>query len=313
MLHNSARTYASNHDCAAGPQIGDRSTRNGILMGIAVLVSALSLFVCHATAQSQNAPSPPPPPPAETPTPTPPAPPTLLPEQLDRLVSRIALYPDPLLAQILTASTYWDQIPAAAEWADQHSYLKGDALADAIREDNLQWDPSVLALVPFPSVLEMMAHDPEWTQQLGNAVLAQRADVMDAAQRMRRKAYDYGYLRTNPYDTVVDSAGDIEILPVNPAYIYVPAYDPLIVFGPPAPGFFIGGAIHFGPAIVIGGGFAPWGWTHPYFEWHTHGIFFDFTPWGRMWVNRGYYFHPYAHPWTWRPGPRVEHHEFHRR
>lgn len=89
--------------------------------------------------------------------------------QLDHLVQRIALYPDPLLAQVLTASTYWDQIPDAAAWADQHSYLKGDALAQAIQADHLQWDPSVLALLPFPSVLDMMARDQAWTEQLGNA------------------------------------------------------------------------------------------------------------------------------------------------
>ena len=117
--------------------------------------------------------------------------PPLSPPQLDQLVARIALYPDPLLAQVLTASTFWNEIPDAAAWADRHSYLKGDAVADAIKEDNLQWDPSVLALLPFPSVLDMMAHDMVWTEQLGNAVLTQRADVMDAVQRMRRKAESY--------------------------------------------------------------------------------------------------------------------------
>ena len=110
----------------------------------------------------------------------------LAPPQLDQLVARIALYPDPLLAQILTASTYWTEIPEAAAWADQHSYLRGDALAEAMEADHLQWDPSVLALLPFPSVLDMMARDMEWTEQLGNAVLTQRADVMEAIQRMRR-------------------------------------------------------------------------------------------------------------------------------
>src|ERR1700722_1042918 len=120
------------------------------------------------------------------------------PSQLDQLVSRIALYPDPLLAQILTAATDWSEIPAAADWANQHSYLTGDALASAIKEDNLAWAPSLLALLPFPSVLEMMAQDPAWTQQLGNAVLTQRAEVMDAVQRMRRKARGFGFLPSNP-------------------------------------------------------------------------------------------------------------------
>ena len=99
------------------------------------------------------------------------------PPQLDQLVKRIALYPDPLLAQVLTASTFWDVIPEAAAWANQHSMLHGDQLAAAIEEDHLPWDPSVLALLPFPQVLNMMAGDPGWTQALGNAVLVQRPDT----------------------------------------------------------------------------------------------------------------------------------------
>ncbi len=141
----------------------------------------------------------------------------LAPPQLDQLVARIALYPDPLLAQILTASTYWTEIPDAASWADQHSYLKGDALASAIQADHLQWDPSILGLLPFPSVLDMMARDQAWTEQLGNAVLNQRPEVMDAVQRMRRLARQYGYLAPNGYVNVVDSGGYIEVRPVNPA------------------------------------------------------------------------------------------------
>ncbi len=300
---------------------------------ITIVLFLFAIFAVQSKAQDQNPPPPPPPPGQSTqpdqqeppPPPPPPGPeqappagdqgappPAVSPQQLDQLVTRIALYPDPLLAQILTASTYWDQIPDAATWADEHASLHGDALADAIREDNLQWDPSVLALIPFPSVLNMMAQDPGWTQNLGDAVLAQRADVMDAVQHERQQAYNYGYLRPSPYDNVVNDGGYIEVLPVNPAYIYVPTYNPAIVFGPPAPGFFIGGAIRFGPAIVIGAGFAPFGWAHPYFGWRTHTIFFDARPWGRTWVNRRVYVHPYAHPYVHRPGPRVEHHEFHR-
>jgi hypothetical protein len=176
----------------------------------------------------------------------------LSPPQLDQLVARIALYPDPLLAQVLTASTYWNEIPEAATWADQHSYLKGDALARAMQDDHLQWDPSVLALLSFPSVLDMMARDPAWTEQLGNAVLTQDSDVMDAVQRMRQRASSYGYLMPNSYINVVSEGGYIQILPVNPGVLYVPYYDPLVVFAPPRPGFAIAGAIHFGPAITIG-------------------------------------------------------------
>jgi hypothetical protein len=286
---------------------------------VAFLLLAFSLASYAQTqdqSQDQYNPPPPPPPAAQTPESNAPAPPPQAmqsPQQLDTLVSRIALYADPLLAQVLTASTYSDQIPDAAAWAGQHSELRGDALANAIREDNLQFDPSVMALLPFPSVLNTMAQDISWTRQLGDAVLAQRPDVMDAVQRMRRQAYQYGYLRPSPYDNVVDSGGDLEILPTNPAYIYVPTYDPYVVFGPPRPGFFVGGAIRFGPAVVIGTPFFAWGWAHPYFEWHTHGIFFDATPWNRGWVNRGYYVHPYAHPYVRRPGPMVERHSFRRR
>jgi hypothetical protein len=176
----------------------------------------------------------------------------LSPPQLDQLVARIALCPDPLLANVLTASTYWSEIPEAAAWADQHSYLKGDALAQAIEADHLQWDPSVLALLPFPSVLDMMAHDPAWTEQLGNAVLTQFPDLMDAIQRMRQRARSYGYLTTNAHINVIATGGYIQILPINPEVLYVPYYDPLVVFAPPRPGFAVGGAIHFGPAVTIG-------------------------------------------------------------
>jgi len=99
-----------------------------------------------------------------------------------------------------------------------------------------------------------------------------------------------------------------------PAYIYVPYYDPLVVFGPPGPGFFIGAAIRWGPAVIITGGFFSFGWAYPYFVWGAHAIYFDRTPWSRVWVNRAYYVHPYAHPWVVRPGPRVEVHPIvHRR
>jgi hypothetical protein len=233
----------------------------------------------------------------------------LSPPALDQLVAPIALYPDPLLAQILTASTYWNEIPAAAGWANQHSYLKGDALANAIKADNLQWDPSLLALLPFPSVLDMMARDMAWTGQLGNAVLTQRKAVMDAVQRMRRKAMDYGYLQSNSYERVVSDGEYIQILPVQPELVYVPYYDPLVVFSRPA----ITGAIRFGPGVTIGAAFAPWGWAGPGFWWPSSTIVIDRHPWERVWVNRGAYVHPYAHPWIHAVGPRIERHDFPRR
>jgi hypothetical protein len=237
----------------------------------------------------------------------------LSPQQLDQLVGPIALYPDGLLAQVLTASTYSNEIPDAAAWANQHAYLHGDALATAIQQDNLNFDPSVMALLPFPSVLNYMAQYMGWTQSLGNAVLSERDQVMDAVQRLRQESYNYGYLRSGPYDRVVYAGpGDIEILPVTPGYYYVPYYNPVVVFARPRPGFFIGGAIHFGPGITIGAGFAPWGWGGVGFGWRTHTILIDRQPWGRTWANRGAYVHPYARPYRAAPGPRVEHHEVRR-
>jgi hypothetical protein len=232
----------------------------------------------------------------------------MAPQQLDQLVQRIALYPDPLLAQVLTASTFWEQIPDAAAWGQQHSYLTGDSLAQAIQADNLPWDPSVLALLPFPSVLDTMARDPQWTGTLGNAVLNQRSDVMDAVQRQRSAARSYGYLAPNSYDNVIENDGAIEIQPVNPAYIYVPVYSPAVVFFAPRPGFFIGGAIRFGPVVTIGPAFGVFGWYGAGFGWRGHTILIDHRPWGRTFANRGVYVHPYAHPYARAVGPRVENH-----
>ena len=238
-------------------------------------------------------------------------PPSYPPQQLDGLVSRIALYPDPLLAQILTASTFSNQIMDAAGWSRAHSYLAPDQMAHAIQEDQLPWDPSVIGLLPFPQVMNMLSGDMAWTQQLGNAVLANRAAVMDAIQRQRSVAMNYGYLRSNPQERVVAAGpGDIEILPVDPGYIYVPYYDPYIVFARPRPGFFVGGAITFGPRIGIGV-FAPWGWGGISFGWRSHAIIVNNRPWERTWVNRGTYVHPYIAPRYTGGGHYVEHHEMH--
>ncbi len=221
-------------------------------------------------------------------------PPLLPPPQLDQLVARIALYPDPLIAQILAGATYPDQIPPAAMWADQHHYLTGAALAAAIQADQLPWDPSVQALLPFPAVLEMMSSDMNWTTQIGNAFLAQQPDVMDAIQRERHKAQQFGYLRSNA-QIVVGGGPYITIMPANPAFMVVPYYDPGIVFFAPRPGFVVGGAISFGYGITIGAFFRPWGWGVGFgrFDWGAHAVFINNHPWGRTWANRGVYVHPY--------------------
>jgi hypothetical protein len=242
-------------------------------------------------------------------------PPLVPPQQLDQMVASIALYPDGLLAQVLTGSTFPDQIPAAAGWANQHVFLKGEALAQAIRQDNLPWDVSVMALLPFPQVLNTMAQYMSWTQQLGNAVLAQRGDVMDAVQRLRQQANQYGYLRDpqfTQYERVqMAGPGDIQILPLSGDY-YVPYYNPIVVFARPRVGF-AGAAFHFGAGISLGVSFAPWGWGSGIgFGWREHNILIDNRPWARTWVNRGSYVHPYAAPYRRVEGPRAEHHDVRR-
>ena len=228
-------------------------------------------------------------------------PPTFTPAQLDQIVGRIALYPDSLLAQVLTASTYSDQIPDAAKYADDHHYLTGQALADAIQADQLPFDPSVQALIPFPSVLDTMASDMGWTTDLGNAVLANQSAVMDAVQRDRQKAYSYGYLRTNQ-QIVVTPGPYVTIAPVDPGYIVVPAYNPVVVYAAPRPGFFIGGAIGFGFGVTIGAFFHPWGWGYTHFGWGGHEIIVNNVAWHRTWANRAVYVHPYPGV-AYRPAP----------
>jgi Protein of unknown function (DUF3300) len=240
-------------------------------------------------------------------------PPSFAPDQLDQMVSRIALYPDPLLAQILAAATYPDQIPDAARWGDQHHYLTGQALADAIQADQLPWDPSVEALLPFPSVLDMMASDMNWTTDLGNAFLAQQQDVMDAVQRERRKARDFGYLRSNG-QIIVGGGPYITVMPVNPGFVVVPYYDPRIVFFAPRPGFVVGGAIRFGFGVTIGGFFRPWGWGYDRFDWDRHAVIINNEPWRRGWGDRRAYVHPYPGVRRYAPAERApERHDLHER
>jgi Protein of unknown function (DUF3300). len=215
------------------------------------------------------------------------------PQELERLVAPIALYPDPLLTQVLAAATYPADIPDAARWADQHHYITGDNLARTIAEDRLPWDPSVQALLPFPSVLDMMARDPGWTNAIGNAFLSQRWDVMEAVQRMRRRARDYGYLRSGG-QVVVNNGPYIEILPANPAYVVVPYYDPLVVYARPRPGFSVGGAINFGYGVSVGPAFRPWGWGGNRVIWNSRNVIINNSNWDRTYVNRGTYVHPYT-------------------
>src|SRR5437667_681370 len=194
----------------------------------------------------------------------------LLPQELDSLVAPIALYSDPLLAQTLAASTYPLEIIQLQQWMDRNKNLKGKALADAVAKQ--PWDPSVQGLVEFPDVVQRMAGNVQWTTDLGNAFLAQQSDVMDAVQRMRAKAQGTGNLKTSAQQvvetqTVPSGKQVIKIEQANPDVVYVPSYDPTVVYGPPPPeypyypytypGYVPGTALMWGAGIALGA--AAWG------------------------------------------------------
>ena len=150
-------------------------------------------------------------------------------EELDQLAAPIALYPDSLIAQILMASTYPLEVVQADRFAKQNASLKGDALTKALEAQN--WDPSVKSLVNFPQVLTMMSEKLDWTQKLGDAFLANQKAVMDTIQSLRAKAQASGNLKTTKEQTVIVEEKIIKIEPANPQVIYVPSYNPTVVYG----------------------------------------------------------------------------------
>ncbi len=201
--------------------------------------------------------------------------------QLDSLVAPIALYPDPLLSQILVASTYPLEIVEAARWLKQNGNLKGKDLTDAAAKQ--PWDASVQALVILPDVLNRLNQEVAWTTDLGNAFLAQQTGVMEAVQRMRQRASDSGVLQSTPQQTVTKTTDNnqtvIQIEPASPQVIYVPQYNPVAVWGPadyyPWPDLYYppvstgavvaASAISFGVGLAVGaiwnGGWNNWGWN----------------------------------------------------
>lgn len=232
--------------------------------------------------------------------------PLLTPQQLDNLVAPVALYPDELLSQILAASTYPLEIVDAEQWMQQNRSLPPAQIVSAAKQRD--WDPSVQALAAFPDVLDILGRDIHWTTDLGNAFLAQQADVMGAIQRMRARAQQSGQLRTTPQQTVntqyQDGQSAIQIAPADPQTVYVPEYQPSAVWGPPEAGAYpyaqypalsyppawggyggyagygggygYGGGIGFSPGIFLGGlfngllNFGPWGWG---LNWFAHALF----------------------------------------
>ena len=207
------------------------------------------------------------------------------PEQLEQLVAPIALYPDSLVAQILAASTFPEQVVEADRWVQAHPDLKGDALAQAV--DQQSWDPSVKALTAFPSVLGNMDKNVSWTSSLGDVYYQSRTSLdgrhsSDAAPR----ATSWQSLNSTSQQTVTSADSDIEIEAVDPEVVYVPAYNPWIVYGGPVvawPGWYpYPGIWYDGPSLFFGVGFGigffggyGWGWHQWGFDWHNHYAVFD--------------------------------------
>jgi hypothetical protein len=179
-------------------------------------------------------------------------------EQLDNLLAPIALYPDPLLAQVLVAATFPDQI----DEADRETR----AYNDHYDVDSGPWDVSVKSVAHYPTVLHMMADKIDWTTSLGQAYVNQSTDVMDAVQRLRAEARNAGNLATTQQQEVVETDGYIDIYPAQPQYIYVPVYDPAIIYFPRR-GF-------YGPVISFGAGFSIGVWLNDDLDWRQHRVFY---------------------------------------
>lgn len=225
--------------------------------------------------------------------------------ELQSLVAPIALYPDSLVAQILTASTFPDQVAVADYWLEQNKSLTGSALGQAV--DKQSWDPSVKALTEFPSVLDNMAKNLTWTSSLGEAYHNQQSEVMTAIQALRAQAKAKGNLKSSSQITIVQqSPQTIVIQPTNPQIVYVPQYNPAVVYGTSyvtpgyvAPAYTAGdvaaaGLIGFGTGIAVGammgGGCCSWGYSSWNCGWHgTAVVYHGGTYYGNAGWHGGYY------------------------
>jgi uncharacterized membrane protein YgcG len=243
------------------------------------------------------------PPPADSGSPTEPAPQSTA--ELQALVAPIALYPDALVAQILTASTFPDQIAIANYWMQQNKSLTGSALMQAVNKQS--WDASVKALTEFPSVLNNLSNNLTWTSSLGEAYHDQQAEVMTAIQTLRAQAKSAGNLKSSSQITVVQqSPQTIVIQPANPQVVYVPEYNPAVVYGTPyvTPGYSAGdvaaaGIIGFGAGIAVGalmsGGCCGWGYSSWNCGWHGTavvyhgGAYYGNSAWHGGYYNGGYH------------------------
>jgi uncharacterized membrane protein YgcG len=206
------------------------------------------------------------------------------PEQLRELVAPIALYPDPLVAQILAAATYPAEVVEANQWMQQHQGLTGAALAKEV--DKQSWDPSVKALTEFPGVLANMGQNLAWTAELGDAYVNQRQELTQTIQKMRQLAKDAGNLKSTPQENVTTDGDTIDIEPTSTDEVYVPEYDPWSVYGDllpvfpgwaPYPGLYLDWpGIAFGLGFGLGwfGGYG-WGWNNWGCDWHQGTVVYN--------------------------------------
>lgn len=222
---------------------------------------------------------------------------------LHQLVAPIALYPDALVAQVLAATTYPDQIEKADQWIKQNSNLKGEQLGKAV--DQQPWDVSVKALTQFPSVLDNMSNNLSWASALGDAFFNEPQQVMDAVQQLRKQAKDAGNLKTTKEQTVTTEGQTIIIQPANPQVVYVPTYSPAVVYGAPVPaypgysGWDVAAAsmISFGVGMAVGaavwGGCCRWGWNSWGAGWHGGTVVYNRNTYisnSNTFVNRNSYY-----------------------
>jgi len=242
--------------------------------------------------------------------------------ELRALVAPIALYPDNLVAEVLAAATFPDQVAIANYWLQQNKNLTGNALVQAV--DKQSWDASVKGLTGFPSVLGNMATSLSWTSQLGEAYHNQKAAVMTAIQTLRAQAKAAGHLTSTPQMTVVQQAPQtIVIEPANPQVVYVPQYNPAVIYGYPyvTPGYTAGdvalaSALSFGAGVAVGafmgGG---WGWNAWGCDWHggavlyNHNAFYGNTAWHGGYAG-GY--HPYGYDGGYHPYGNYNRNQFNR-
>ena len=225
-------------------------------------------------------------------------------DQLDALLAPIALYPDELLTQVLMASTYPLEVVEAARFVKANPNLRGPALDDALKDKN--WDPSVLSLVPFPQVLDMMNDKLEWTQRLGDAFLADEAGVMRTVQMLRQRAEQAGNLQSTEQQRVYVQDRNIIIEPAQPQYVYVPVYNPLVIYGPwwapayrpwywypppiwgypPAPAWWgVSAGFFWGSAWVVHRSY--WGWARP--NWTSNNVNININVNNNYWASRPLY------------------------